>query len=170
MGSGIWLVNADGTNARRVLGLTQPRFPNCGRLTWSPDGSRIAYETVDNTLTGEIYVVNADGSGETNVSENPDRLDADPNWLSDGRIVFLSQRDSTFGIYGVNADGSGLQRLARLSQQWGCPAVSPDGRRVAFMLLSGPASGDLYIADLTGANQRQVTRDSMIEFCPSWRP
>jgi TolB protein len=42
--------------------------------------------------------------------------DADPAWSPDGRkIAFVSNRDGKYGIYVMNADGSGEQRLAQQS-------------------------------------------------------
>jgi Tol biopolymer transport system component len=60
----------------------------------------------------EIYVMNADGSGQTNLTNHP-ALDMDPSWSPDGtRIAFSSTRDDGNGeIYVMNADGSGQTRL-----------------------------------------------------------
>ena len=79
-------------------------------LTWSPDGSRIAFISErDGNL--EIYVVNADGSGLTNLTNNP-ATDFVPRWSPNGsRIAFVSHRDGNSEIYVMNADGSGLTRL-----------------------------------------------------------
>ena len=59
----------------------------------------------------EIYVMNADGSGQTRLTNNP-AVDRDPAWSPDGRqIVFASTRDDSLvgnvEIYVMNADGSG---------------------------------------------------------------
>jgi TolB protein len=164
---GIWVVNADGTGQRRIL--RPSRIATCGRVAWSPDGSRIAFEVADGNYS-EIYVVNADGSGEANLSQNPDQPDDTPSWLRDGRIMFRSQRDTVGGIYVMNADGSGLRLLVPNSAGWLCPALSPDERKTAFLILSGANTGDLHIADLDGTGRRQVTRDSMLERCAQWRP
>ena len=66
----------------------------------------------------EIYVMNADGSGQRRLTRNP-ALDGYPTWSPDGqKIAFVSQRDDNAKsglvrseVYVVNADGSGLQRL-----------------------------------------------------------
>ena len=54
----------------------------------------------------EIYVINADGSGLTNLTNDPGN-DYDPDWSPDGRqIAFSSTRDGNYEIYVMNADGS----------------------------------------------------------------
>jgi Tol biopolymer transport system component len=59
--------------------------------------------------------MNANGSGQRNLTRNP-AFDADPAWSPDGRkIAFVSHRDGSYGIYVMNADGSGQQRLAQRS-------------------------------------------------------
>jgi Tol biopolymer transport system component len=64
----------------------------------------------------EVYVVNADGSGQRNLTRNP-ATDFTPIWSPDGRtIAFESDRDSDAEIYVMNADESRLREraLARL--------------------------------------------------------
>ena len=51
--------------------------------------------------------MNADGSGQSNLTQNS-RTDASPRWSPDGkRIAFVSERDDgNSEIYVMNADGS----------------------------------------------------------------
>lgn len=59
----------------------------------------------------EIYVMNGDGSGLINLTDNLADDDA-PFWSPDGtQITFSSERDGNAEIYAMNADGSGQMRL-----------------------------------------------------------
>ena len=64
-------MNADGSG-QRWLTLTAWRIP-----AWSPDGRRIAFESVRDG-NGEVYVMNADGSGQRNLTRSP----ADEGWFA----------------------------------------------------------------------------------------
>ena len=77
---------------------------------WSPDGRQIAFVS-DRDGNWEIYVMNADGSSQTNLTNDlPD--DTGPVWSPDGRqIAFVFCRDGSYEIYVMNADGSGQTRL-----------------------------------------------------------
>lgn len=100
---------------------------------WSPDGSQIVFGS-DRDGVFEIYVMNADGSGVRRLTDPP-KLGRYPDWSPDGtRIIFRSGID----IAVISADGSGpavslTQEVAPSFAQM--PAISPDGRDVAFMSL-----------------------------------
>lgn len=98
--------------------------------SFSPDGKQIAFSSDrDGYRESEIYVMQADGSSTRRVTRSPG-WDGSPAWSRDGGwIYFYSRREAAPGIYRIQADGSGEERIVAgpaLS-----PAVSPDGR-VAF--------------------------------------
>ena len=79
---------------------------------WSPDGSRIAFVS-DRDGDDEIYVMNADGSGQIRLTTSAG-LDLWPAWSPDGsQIAFDSHRDGNIQIYVMNVDGSGQLPITR---------------------------------------------------------
>jgi TolB protein len=103
---GLWVTNADGSNARRVAAKATDGDP-----AWSPDGRRIAFRGLGiGPVNSDLYVVNADGSGLRRLTRNAAKLRWFA-WSPDGRaIAFLRNGE----VYIVNADGSGERRLTRL--------------------------------------------------------
>ena len=64
--------------------------------SWSPDSTKIIYtieEDDGHTITAsDIYVINADGTDEKQLTYTPDKLESDPRWSADGtKIVFHSK-------------------------------------------------------------------------------
>ncbi len=79
------------------------RFPR-----WSPDGSKIAFVS-DRDGNSEIYVVDADGSNPTNLTNSlaDESVQGDFSWSPDGtQILFHTNRDNNVEVYVMDADGS----------------------------------------------------------------
>lgn len=134
---GIWTVNPDGGEAAMIT-------PDGRSPVWSSDGQRIAFSS-DRDGNEEIYVMNADGSGVTRLTNDP-AFDGEPSWSPDGqRIAFTSDRDGDYDIYVIRRDGNVQVNLTQgfgattctavfecytSSEKW--PAWSPDGQQIAF--------------------------------------
>ena len=121
---------------------------------YSPDATRIAF-VHDAGGRGQIYCMNADGSGAVNLSDN-DYCDRMPRWSPDGAaLAFMSDRTGDWDIYTMNADGSDQRRLA------GNPGLdravdwSPDGTKIAW---ESHVSGrpNVWIVDADGQNSRPL--------------
>jgi dipeptidyl aminopeptidase/acylaminoacyl peptidase len=97
-GEGGWEIltmDPDGQNETILTGDTfegEDRGPD-----WSPDSTMVVFQKSQNSGgdPGEIWAVNRDGSGDTNLTNHPAN-DTTPSWSPDGsEITFSSDRDST---------------------------------------------------------------------------
>jgi hypothetical protein len=148
----------------------------------SPDGARIAfviawYELGQSALSGDIYVVNRDGSGLARLTRSSE-LDDHPAWSPDGsRIAFRSLRDGTPDIWIMNANGDDQRNLTNdhlpATSNDGDPAWSPDGSRIAFASDADAfAYPKLWTMRPDGTGKQRVTAAGMltIESEPTWSP
>ncbi len=81
MADAIFIVNANGTG---LVKLTNPLIID-SLPTWSPDGTRIAFIRSLNGIPTEVFVMNTNGAGQTDVFSVPltEQL-SDIEWAPDG--------------------------------------------------------------------------------------
>ena len=91
------------------------------------------------------------------------------------KIVFEGTRDGKGGIYVVNPDGSGLQRLTSEEGGWE-PTWSPDRSKILVtseLHGGGQADEEVYVMDADGSNMRRLTNtpgDSTSSWSADWSP
>jgi WD40-like Beta Propeller Repeat/HYR domain len=121
----------------------------------------------------EIYVMNADGSGQIRLTKNAAH-DGFPSLSPDGeKVAFESNRDGNFEIYVMNAaDGSNQRRLTNnLAVDW-FPSWSPDGTKIAIAFDSTrEGNREIYVMNAAdGSNPTRLTNNPASDSDPSWSP
>jgi TolB protein len=133
---------------------------------WSPDGQTIAFTshlvTDDpiNSVTAEIYVMNADGSGTPVALTSNTEEERAPSWSKDGtRIVFMCRRGGAdFEICVMDAAGTNQVQLTNNATLDATPTFSPDGQRILFHRLVAPGpTQQLWVMNADGTGQTQLT-------------
>ncbi len=175
-GNEIYVMNADGSAVTRLTDLVGPALCHEQSATDLPlpglvaDAAHIAFVSPDLSGADEVFLIDANGGGETDWSNNPGRLDDEPAWSPDGRqIAFFSDRDGVGGIYVMNVDGTGLAPLITTPGVNRCPSWSPNGHMIAFTS-SRDGTDQIYVANADGTAQRRVTDSPEFDVCPRWRP
>jgi TolB protein len=131
----IYKMDADGGEVERIT--SGPQIDTYA--SWSPDGQKIVTRRVvdgDN----EICLLNADGTGAVNLTNNPATYDGWPVWSPDGkRIAFASgvPNGGTHYIFSMAKDGSDKRQLSAPFPwlDWNYdtqPSYSFDGKWIAF--------------------------------------
>lgn len=162
--------------------------------TMPGQNGRIAFRRYFNdahTSSG-IFTIEADGSGEQNVTRAPaGYFDDQPDWAPDGSLLAFTRCPAGNGpcaVYTVAPDGSGLRRLSKPcapgAHETTCPdnanvAFSPDGNRIAITESSGHVKPDrlvgniiersaIVLIDRTGGGRREVIHSAPYAADLSW--
>jgi Tol biopolymer transport system component len=132
---------------------------------WSPDGTKIAFPFGFGlgSHLGEIWVINADGSGLIKLTSGFQNGAINPKWSPDSQQIIFTTRPFTFNhIVRVNADGSELTRLTSEDAYYESASWSPDGQQIVFVASPEKTRGirefaNIYIMNADGSGLINLT-------------
>lgn len=170
----------------------------CTCANFSPDGTRIIFASshsdpyIDNETARQvpgyqrtggnyawdftpymnIYQANLDGSDLVALTSGP-AYQAECAYSFDGtHIVFASNVDGSMNIYTMLADGSEVTQITNNQNCYngGC-FFSPDGSQIVFRSDRDiPHMLQIYVIDIDGNNERQLTSNNAVNWAPYWHP
>jgi Tol biopolymer transport system component len=182
-GEAIYLARPDGSGQHQILtDMTGSQI----HPDWSPDGLRIAFVRFTPEDQSELWVVNADGTGEELLAscDDPCNSFGYPDWNADGSAIYFGQD--------ADAQANGIPRtfqVARLdlatgevdvvlTGQDGMTAeqarISPDETQLVYTRFRDPAEplagSAVFVTDLAGGRERRLTEFDAYGAYPDWSP
>ena len=139
--------------------------------SYSADGRSIVFAGDEEGPQSAIYVFGCDGSDRTLVTSDG----ADPHFFPGGRaIVFVRRVGGHSHLFTIRLDGSGLRQLTDGPYDDSEPAVSRDGRRIAFTTDRDPDGrrdrSDVFVMSSDGTGMRVLLDGPYNEYEPDFAP
>ena len=179
----IWLAGADGANPRKLL--TADEESGYARVTWSPDGQRIAYVKIHQAFDKSdcaIEVRDLKGGPPASILPEINRSIDGIWWSSDGRLIYSlgepapNQYDSNVWEVRINASTGKLDGKPARVSNWAGSSVSfrsgtSDGKRL--VLSKTNAQVDVYVAEVEAngtriSKPRRLTMDERDDNPSAW--
>jgi Tol biopolymer transport system component len=147
---------------------------------WSPDGRQIAFVRSLGPSRVAVLLIPALGGPERKVAEA--MLAPWIAWSRDGQSLFVARRETPEGGHGLFTLSIGSGEMKRLTQPpaeaWSGdlnPAISPDGRSLAFTRSITRANSEIYLLSLTDnleakGEPRRLTFENRASATPVWTP
>ena len=134
----IWILDAQGHNPQQVTTDTSEEVSHLAPR-WSPDGKKIVFQNAQRTKY-DVRVANLDTKQLTSITDDYPS-DLRPVWSPSGSFIyFTSDRGGGYNVWRAPVDAAGalagpLEQVTNGAGQDVEPALSPDGKRMAFATL-----------------------------------
>jgi TolB protein len=136
--------------------------------SWSPDGKSLAV-TLTRDGGSQLYLIDAKGGGEPKRLAQSNAIDTEPTFTADGKsIYFVSDRGGSPQIYRMPSSGGNAERVTFTGTYNISPALSSDGRWLAYISrVSGAFK--LHLMDLASGVSNAIT-ETLADENPSFSP
>lgn len=170
----LYIMDSDGKNINRLT--RNEHFEDPG--SWSPDGTKVYFskelrdvkDTSENAVRNtEIFVINADGTNETRLTNKPGG-DGGPQISPNGdKIAFYGKTaDGNYEIFLMDADGNNIINLTNDPLEDYSPAWSPDGKWIAYT--KGNAKNyDVWLIHVETKIKTRLTTQPRRDESPFWQ-
>jgi len=177
----IFTARPDGSDVRRLTRFGPSRYSQIS--DWSPDGEMIAFDSGGQGHGWQIYLMNADGSGITQLTRGPGHHNA-PSWSPDATTIAIDadwgNGPDLQGIWTIPAgdpDGVTVDEATRVTAPPKHvdrdlePKFSPDGTRIAFTRFKDfPETSAIFLIDADGTGLKRITPWRLNASDPDWSP
>jgi Tol biopolymer transport system component len=147
----LWVVEPErDVRSRLTSGLSWNEHP-----AWSPDGTRVAFVS-DRAGMFDLYVQTVDDAAPPQLMWQSEHDKQNPSWTPDGNIVTTVDASGGSDLHIVKGDKR--EKLFSLPWYEDQPAVSPDGKWVAFLAYrSGHSHPDIFVTPMAGGRVTQIS-------------
>ncbi len=174
----LWTMKTDGTNPQPLYGFSgvHEYVPDCGNPYIG--GAQVLFERLIFPGNSDVWKVNTDGTGATNLTATPLISEGQASWCAN-QIVFVSEEDTpgTQQVFVMDHNGSNKRRISCSGKVEQNPTCSADGQSIAFARLEGSIQQNDYniyrVAKCAGSccgGENQLTTDPAADEFPSFSP
>jgi len=160
-GSGvIWKVHPDGSGLTRLVGRVGTSLDEMP--AWSPDGKTIAF-----VKNGQLWLMNADGTGARLLHAGLGETDQTPVWSHDGTKLAFATIGPRTSIQVIDADGSQVRTLVQGDRRVANPAWLPQDAGIAYLRATSPTTSRIYSVRLNGTGTHRLAVPATDQFASS---
>lgn len=161
--SNVWVVPAG--NFARASQITDSTGAVL-ELCWTPDG-KIIYSTASTGRFQNLWLMNADGTGNRQLTFSADRHEHWPSLSPDGRrVIFMAAQESVESIWRMDLDGGGAMEIVRNVDSYADPHVSPDGKWVYYNSRDEASNRAFWRVSLDGGQPVKVRDQTKCRLSP----
>ncbi len=179
---GVYLMNADGTDDRKIVDNVFPLSGAGSGVSWSPDGSRLYYAKLEVQRNTDNYddIYYYDLKKEKQVRVTKGARARDPHVSPDGKkLLFVLNKMGMTRLAMLDLSENrrlpvGQKDVTYLTSenmnQYSAPRWGPDGSKIAVAVWQPGGNVDIWLVDVSGGKIVEITADRAIEGAPAWSP
>jgi len=177
----LWVMNADGNDAKLLIGKGENGWDKQGLADWSHDGEQLIMAAVDPAIgTWQLFLMDVNTTDVTRLTQRDDANYFDPVFDIDDQYIYCvstpdgyDQSESNHEIFRIAIADGFEERLTYNDRSDHHPYPSPDGSKLVFETLSDPdylsiGKWSIHELDLASSKEEVVIEDDNINLFPRY--